>query len=1352
MDSRDLAQRLARLSPAKRALLDLEIKEQSLDPETLLVIPRRLNRHQALLSFAQRRLWFLHQLEPDNPNYNESSALRLSGRLDIDALEKALNRIVARHEVLRAAIATRDGVAMQTIRRPQAVNLEIVDLRRAELSEREAEAQRRLLDAVRRSFDLTADLMLRPLLVRLEEQDHILLLVTHHIASDGWSTGILWRELGQFYRAETQGMAPQIAELPIQYPDYAEWQQQWFSERQVKEQLAFWKSHLAGLQPLRLPTDRPAPLGRQWRGARRMAPLDAHWLESIAAFSRAHGVTQFMTLVAAFQVLLHRYCGQDDIAIGTPIAGRNRTEVEGLIGFFVNTLILRTELCGNPTFAELLGRVRDVALNAYNNQDIPFEKLVEELNPQRSLNETPLFNVLFAFQSMPKPLPALPGLTQRPYEIFNGAAKCDFYLSVIHRESGPMLRADYDSDLFEPATVERMLRHYRALLESFIANPATRIGDAPLLSAAEKHQLLVGWNDTKTGYPSEQCIHRLFEAQVDKNPDAVAVVFANHRLTYRELNTRANHLARRLEKLGIGPAMTVGVCLQRSIELIVGLLAILKSGGAYVPLDPSYPRERLRFMIKDAQVKALLTDELAAPGFADGSVNIVPIDLPSDQEPQTDRSDLTVNLSPDHPAYVIYTSGSTGLPKGVSVPHQAVSRLVLQTDYVAIAPDDAIAQVSNVSFDAATFEIWGALLNGARLVVIDKETLLSPPAFAAAIAAQRITTLFLTTALFDQMADQIPQALGGLKNLLFGGEMSNPQKVKAFLASEPRCRLLHVYGPTETTTFATGYRVTALADDAPALPIGKPIANTTCYILDVHKNPVPVNVAGELYIGGPGVARGYWNRPELTAEKFIANPFSDNPGERLYRTGDLARYLANGNIEFLGRLDNQVKLRGFRVELGEIEAVMRQHAEVRDAVVILREDRPGDKRLAAYYVAHSGVAPSSEPLAAYLHAKLPSYMIPAAFVRLPQLPLNANGKIDRRALPKPVAEDRDSAPAEVGPRTAREILVREIWTEVLGLEPRSIHDNFFEAGGHSLLGIALVTRLQEQFQRPVPVRWLFESPTVAGIAARLATAEQDSEAPASNRWRYLFELKPGKGKRPVFLLPGGFGGDEAYLYYARLAYHVGADYPFYGLRARSAEGAMAAHRRVEEMAQDYLKEIRALQPQGPYSLMGNCIGGALAYEIARRLKAEREDCNLVLLDSFCPARKNYYGYLLREYGRRIDRFFRDQRRCLSARLREAFLERKMPRSGKSAAAGIRRIQRRQESYVQTLRSYRPQPYQGRVNLIYNENAYAIDPLGGWRGLLSGDVASYRAPGNHETYIREHVLSLAKLVRQCLEKT
>jgi len=766
MDNQDLAQRLARLSPAKRALLELELKQQNIELDGSLVIPRRLNRHRAPLSFAQRRLWFLNQLEPDNPNYNESSALRLTGRLDVEALQNALDRVVARHEVLRATISHQDGVSIQTIRPAQRVDLEIVDLRRIEVHQRETEAERQLLAAVRRPFNLTADLMLRPLLMRLDEHDHILLLVTHHIASDGWSSGILWRELGEFYRAKALGLTPQIVELPIQYQDYADWQQQWFSEQQVQGQLTYWKRHLEGMQTLSLPTDHPVLLERQWRGARVTVPIDASLIEKVAAFSRAHGATQFITLVTAFTALLHRYCGQDDIAIGTPIAGRNRAEVEGLIGFFVNTLILRSDLRDNPTFAELLGRVRDVAIDAYNNQDIPFEKLVEELNPQRSLSQTPLFNTLFAFQNIAKPMPNLPGLTHSPYEIFNGAAKCDFYLSVINRESGPILRADYDRDLFEPATIECILRHYGTLLESFIADPALRIGDASFLSAAEKHQLLVEWNDTKTDYPSDRCIHRLFEAQVDKTPDAVAVVCEEQRLTYRELNSKANQLARRLQKLGIGPAKAVGVCLERSLELIVGLLAILKSGGAYVPLDPSYPKERLRFMIEDAQIKALLAHKSAAPSWADSSIKIVPVERLSDKGAQTDRSNLSVTSSPHDPAYVIYTSGSTGMPKGVSVSHQAVNRLVVKTDYVAIAPDDAIAQVSNVSFDAATFEIWGALLNGARLVVIDKETFLSPASFAAAIEAQGITALFLTTALFNQLVDQIPHALGGLRHLL----------------------------------------------------------------------------------------------------------------------------------------------------------------------------------------------------------------------------------------------------------------------------------------------------------------------------------------------------------------------------------------------------------------------------------------------------------------------------------------------------------------------------------------------------------------------------------------------------------
>jgi amino acid adenylation domain-containing protein len=1353
MDSRDLATRLAQLSPAKRALLEAELKQQELEINASLTIPRRSTGDQAPLSFAQRRLWFLNQLEPDNPNYNESSALRLTGRLDSTALQKALNRLVTRHEVLRATISNRDGVSIQTIRQPQRVELEIVDLRQIDARERVVEAERRLLSAVRRPFDLTADLMLRPLLVRLDEQEHILLLVTHHIASDGWSANILWRELGEFYRAETLGVAPHVAELPIQYQDYAAWQHQWFSDKHVQGQLAFWKNHLEGLRTLRLPTDRPVPLERHWHGARTMAPLEASLCDSIAAFSRAHGVTQFMTFVAAFQVLLHRYSGQNDIAIGTPIAGRNRTEVEGLVGFFVNTLILRTDLSGNPTFVRLLGRVRDVALDAYNNQDIPFEKLVEELNPQRSLSQTPLFNILFAYQNMATPMPQLPGLTHSAYEIFNGSAKCDFYLSVVNREQGPLLRAVYDTDLFDESKVRRILGHYQTLLRALTTDPACRIDEVPILSDAEKQQLLVDWNRTDAAYPADSSISRLFERQVEKNPDAVALIGADQTISYSELNRQANRLAHHLQHQGMPANGRVGICMERSVEAIVAMLAILKAGCAYLPLDPSYPSERLRFMVDDTQTQLVLTQENTMARAAAMSTRTLCVDSAAGEIDKCSAANLAAVGAIDDTAYIIYTSGSSGQPKAVEVAHRGVVRLLFGVDYVTLDAQQTLMNFAPLSFDASTFEIWAALLHGAKCVIAPP-TLLGVHELGALLERHRVSIVWLTASLFNLAIDHAPQLLSGVRQLLIGGEALSLSHVKRALAALPQTQIINGYGPTENTTFTCCYPIPRQLDDRlVSVPIGRPIGNTQVYLLDQSLNPVPAGVAGELCIAGDGLAKGYVNRPELTAEKFVFHSVDGGPAKRLYKSGDMARYLADGNIEFLGRRDGQVKLRGFRIELGEIETVLGRHPAVREVVVDLREVGAREKQLVAYIMPLStDPAPSTAALSTYLRDKLPDYMVPSAYMILQSLPLNANGKVDRSQLPASDCAAGEPVLPNIAPQTAKEILVWEVWTEVLPAPLRSVHDNFFELGGHSLLGMELISRLQKQFQREIPLRWLFESPTVAGLAARLDAAPQNGAAPAGSLGRYLFELKPGKGKPPVFLLPGGFGGDEAYLCYARLAYHVGADYPFYGLRAPSAEGEMAAHRSVEAMALDYLNEIRSRQPHGPYSIMGNCIGGALAYEIARQLLAHGENCNLVLLDSFCPTRINYYRYLLHEYGRRLDRFFRDRRRSLAMRIRQAVMRPQLSTSGKSHNQRIRRLQRQQESYVQTLRGYRPRPYKGQISLIYNENAYAIDPRGGWTNLVSGDVASYCAKGNHESYIRGHVQSLAKLVRQCLEKT
>ena len=1002
------------------------------------------------------------------------------------------------------------------------------------------------------------------------------------------------------------GEANPFRDLPIQYADYAVWQKQWLRGEELEHQLSYWRKQLDGLSTLPLPTDRARPAVQTYRGSTQALDLSAQLSEAIKALSQRQGVTLFMTLLAAFELLLSRYCGQSDIAVGCPIAGRTRQETEGLIGFFVNTLVLRADLSNNPPFKELLRKVRETALEAYSHQDLPFEKLVEELHPDRHLSNSPLFQVMFVFQNTADRPLEFEQLLLNPIRTTSHSAKFDLTLSV--SETNGTLRGslNYNMGLFDGSTIERMLVSYKTLLEGIVADPEQCISELPLVSEAEKHQLLVDWNDTETDYPKDKCIHELFETQVEKTPDTIALVFEDQQLTYRELNNRANQLARYLKKLGVGPEVLVGICVERSIEMVVGLLGILKAGGAYVPLDPDLsqraagvhaPGQWSAGFDRPAGVRRYIhpshcQNYLSGHRLGNGGSG--------------ERSNLAVETSSESLAYVIYTSGSTGEPKGVAVSHRAVNRLVMNTDYVQISPREVIAQASNVSFDAATFEIWGALLNGARMVLIVKGTLLSPQCLAAAIERHGITTLFLTTALFNQMVEQIPAALGKLRYLLFGGEAVDPERVKELLRKGPPSRLLHVYGPTEATTFATCYWVKAVAADATTVPIGRPIANTEIYILDANLNPVPIGVSGELYIGGPGLARGYLNRPELTAEKFIKHPFTADPTNRLYKTGDRARYLPDSNIEFLGRMDNQVKIRGYRIELGEIEAVLSQHPAVKDSVVVMRNGVSGDKRLVAYVVPRQQDRPASSELRSYLKAKLPSYMVPSAFIKLEGFLLTTNGKLDYDSLPAPRSQDEQEEVGYVAPRDHTERLLCEIWSQVLGVNRIGIDDDFFAIGGHSLLAAKLFARLDEAFGRSLPLGVLFTASTIRSLAERYrSTIEPTGRS-------VIVPLRAGGSLPPIFAVPGVFGN---VIGLADLARELGSEQPFYGLQSLGLDGGEAPLDSIEEIAALYVAEIRSVQARGPYAIVGACFGATVAYEMARQLLAAGEEMGFLgLLD------------------------------------------------------------------------------------------------------------------------------------------
>jgi amino acid adenylation domain-containing protein/non-ribosomal peptide synthase protein (TIGR01720 family) len=1087
----DLLKRLENLSPEKRELVlkKLQTQTQISATDTVRQFPsiEPIPRDRAIpLSFAQQRLWFLNELEGANASYNMAAAIRLSGVLQVAALERAIAEIVQRHEVLRTTFKTVDGVAIQSIAPTSTVTLSMVDLQALTADEQSAEVQRLASVEAEKTFDLANDSLLRITLLILREEEYVLLVTIHHIVSDGWSIGIFFREVATLYEAFSTGKPSPLSALPIQYADFAYWQRQWLQGEVLKNGLNYWRQQLAGAPPLlSIPTDRPRPKVQTFRGGIEYFQIDSDLTRKLKTLSRQSHATLFMILLAAFATLLSRYSNQSDIVVGSPIANRNRSEVEPLIGFFVNTLLLRIDLNGNPDFLELLNRTRQVALDGYAHQDVPFERLVDELQPERNLSYNPLFQVMFVLQNTPDVKLELPGLTIT-LENEDVAAKFDLTLSIEETEQELIGSWEYNTDLFDAATIKRMVGHFQTLLEAIVANPQQRVSELSLLTATERHTLLVEWNNTQVDYPKHLCIHELFEAQVERTPDAVAVVFEDEQLTYGELNRRANQLAHYLRSLDVGPDILVGICVERSLNMIVGFLGILKAGGAYVPLDPSYPQERLAFMLKDAQVSVLLTQQQLVEKLPEHQASLVCLDSEWETIARQSKEKLVSKVTPEHLAYVIYTSGSTGKPKGVCISHRAVNRLVLNTNYVKLEPSDRIAQASNCSFDAATFEIWGALVHGDQLVGVTKDVALSPKDFATLLQEQGISVLFLTTALFNQLAKEVPSAFNSVRHLLFGGEAADPRVVKMLLENSPPQQLLHVYGPTESTTFASWHLVKEVPQGVTTIPIGRPLSNTQIYLLDNQMHPVPVGVPGELYIGGDGVARGYLNRPELTAERFIVNPFSNEPGAHLYKTGDLARYLSDGNIEFLGRQDDQVKIRGFRIEPGEIEAVLGQHQAVQEVVVMVREDVPGNKRLVAYLAVNQLATPSMQELQHFVKQHLPEYMVPSAFVLLETLPLTPNGKVDRRALPAPDMSRPELAGGLVAARTPIEEVLAGIWADILGLEQVGIHDNFFELGGDSILSIQIVARANQVGLNLTP-KQLFGHQTIAELAAVAGT-------------------------------------------------------------------------------------------------------------------------------------------------------------------------------------------------------------------------------------------------------------------------
>ena len=1042
------------------------------------------------LSFAQQRLWFLDQWEPGVAVYNLPSVLRIEGPLRPDVLESALGEIVRRHESLRTAFEPTEREPVQTVRPVGAWVLPVMDLGGFAETAREEEVRRLVREEVRRPFDLTSGTLFRALLLRLGAEEHVAVLTLHHIASDGWSLGVMTRELEILYKAGSSGSPSPLPELPIQYADFAAWQRRWLAGERLDREIAYWREQLAGMPAvLDLPADRPRPVVRSLRGAREMLRLPGALVESLQALGRAEGATLFMVLLAGFDVLLGRQTGSDDLGVGTPIAGRNRVETENLIGFFVNTLVLRGDLSGDPTFRELLARVREVALAAHAHEDLPFEKLVEELEPERGLSHSPLFQVMFALQNAPARALDLPGLTLRPLGFESSGAKFDLTLSLVRGAEGLHGALEYSTDLYDVSTVRRMLGHLETLLRGIAADPGCRIAELPLLTEGESRQLLQEWNPVRTDR-QERCLHTLFREQAERSPDAVAVSFGEQRLSYRELDLQAGRLARRLRRAGVKPDAPVALCLDRSLEMVVGILGILKAGGLYVPLDPSYPPERLAFLLEDSRAAVLVTQSERLPELPPHDVRVLLLDDGPDPDADAEGPYEAADVTPGSGAYLIYTSGSTGTPKGVLVTHANVVRLFTITDEsFRFGAGDVWTLFHSYAFDFSVWEIWGALLYGGRLVVVPYLVSRSPDAFHELLRRERVTVLNQTPSAFRQLI-QADQAVGtddgmALRLVIFGGEALEIPSLAPWWArhGDERPLLVNMYGITETTVHVT-WRPLSIADlEGTGSAIGVPIPDLRVYLLDRGAQLVPVGVPGEVHVGGAGLARGYFGRPELTAQRFVPDPFGGVPGERLYRAGDLARRLPDGELEYLGRIDNQVKIRGFRIEIGEIESVLSRHPSIGEGVVLVREDTPGDRRLVAYVVKKPGAAAGD--LREFLKRSLPEYMVPAGFVELTSLPLNTNGKVDRRAL-LAIPLERPGMEEEMqAPRTWVEELLAEIWAEVLGAERVGVDDDFFQLGGHSLLATQVVSRVRKVFGVDLALRELFESPKLGGLAAEI---------------------------------------------------------------------------------------------------------------------------------------------------------------------------------------------------------------------------------------------------------------------------
>jgi amino acid adenylation domain-containing protein len=1302
------------------------------------------------LTPRQERLWVLDNLVPELSAHNVTSALRLVGRLDITALQESLDAELRRHSKLRSTFPAEQGRPMQVTVDDLRVRPEVFDISVVPVELRAAEAQRLLAEEARRHFDLARGPLLRAGVVRLADEEHLLVVTTHEIMCDSASLDRLLQSLGESHAAHTPGLQTQA---PRDLPD--------MSAPVVDAQQRYWIEQLKGAATLDLPSDFPRPPIRTYRGSTESFVVPASVAAGLKSLAGQEETSLFEVLLAAFQVVLLRYTNQEDIVVGAPLPESTPALAGEVCGPPANLVVLRTDLSGNPTFRELLARAHRVVRGAYANGDLPFERLVAALQPSRDQSRTPLFQAAIVLDSGGSALSHFHGLASERLSIHNSGARYDLTLRVSWDAERLSAALEYSTDLFTVARMRRLCGHLQTLLAGVLADPDQRIRSVPLLTDAERHQQLVAWNHTVAEYPSQMGVHHLVEAQAARVPDAVAITFEDHAITYRELNQRANRFARYLQRLGVGPEVIVGVHLERSIDMVVALLAIHKAGGAYLPLDPLFPSERLAYMVDDSRAAIVVTQARLAGTLSTGQAEVVQVDTDWPRIEEHAADDLQWSAAADRLAYVLYTSGSTGRPKGVQVLHRGVVNFLTTMRWrPGLSSDDVLLSVTTLSFDIAGLELFLPLSTGARVVLVGSAVAASGAHLLAAMQTSGATVMQATPATWRMLLTAGWKGSPGLR-VLCGGE-ALPGDLAAQLL--PRCQSLwNMYGPTETTIWSTVYPVTAAADSV--VSIGRPIANTQVYVLDAGLQPVPIGVAGELFIGGDGLARGYLNRPELTAERFILDPFAADRSARLYRTGDLVRWREDGNLEYLQRVDTQVKIRGYRIELGEIENTLNAHPGVKEAVVLAREDEPGDQRLVAYLILDQEPPPTTSELRVALREKLPEYMVPAIFVTLDALPLTPNGKVDRKALPAPDQSRPELERAFVAPRNAIETRLAEIWQDLLKVDSVGVKDDFFELGGHSLLVAPLFARIEKALGVDLPLATIFRTTTVEQLAALMR-----DERPARGH-SSVVPIRRGGTQPTLFCVHGGQGTTLVFL---KLAQLLGDDQPVSGVEALGLEdGQGSPHTRVEEFAAQYVADIRAVQPHGPYYLSGYCFGGVVAFEMAQQLRRDGQEVALLVLFN-APHPRNVLESEWRAPESANAKLQRRKREFTQLGLKQRYdairgivtwrfnwAEMRVYQrlAQLYVASGVRLPRRFRRMYLldHTNRAqdmYAPSVYPGQLVLFRGDGLYRIPELG-WRDFVAGGIEAYAVPGSHhqnsdmmtEPYVHTVVAHLQRVLQR-----